>query len=116
MHDPLVGDLAGVVGDTHVLADPDLRRPYEVDWTRRYQGTARCVVRPASTDEVAEVVRICAGHGVGIVPQGGNTGLVGGSIPRDGEVVVSTVRLDDLTVDAVATQIVAGGGATVAAV
>ena len=56
-------------------------RPYEVDWRKRYRGRALAVVRPGSTAEVAAVVRACAAHGAAIVAQGGNTGLVGGSVP-----------------------------------
>ena len=61
---------------------PTNRATFEVDWTGRYRGTCVAVVRPASTDEVAAVVRACARAGATIVPQGGNTGLVGGSVPR----------------------------------
>ena len=56
--------LREVVGPQHVLVDADLRAPYEIDWTRRFTGEARCVVRPASTAEVAAVVRACAEAGV----------------------------------------------------
>ena len=89
-------DLAGIVGPAHVLTDPQLRAPYETDWTRRFTGRARAVVRPADTGQVAAVVRACAEHDVPVVTQGGNTGLVGGSVPRgDGaQVVLSTRRLD----------------------
>ena len=73
--------LREIVGDAHVLVDPDLRAPYETDWTRRFTGTARCVVRPADTAEVAGVVAACAAAGTPIVVQGGNTGLVGAGIP-----------------------------------
>ncbi|MST34964.1 FAD-binding protein, partial [Acidimicrobiaceae bacterium USS-CC1] len=60
----------------------------------RRRGAAVAVVRPGDTAEVAAVVAACAGAGVAVVPQGGNTGLVAGGIPRGGEVVVSTRRLD----------------------
>ncbi len=115
MRDPLAAELAGIVGPAHVLADPALRAPHEVDWTRRFRGTARLVVRPASTAEVAAVVRACAAHGAAVVPQGGNTGLVGGGVPRDGEVVLSTARLADLDpLDVPARQVTAGAGVTLA--
>jgi FAD/FMN-containing dehydrogenase len=56
---------------------------YETDWRKRYRGRALAVVRPGHTDEVAAVVRACAAAGVSLVPQGGNTGLVGGGVPDD---------------------------------
>src|SRR4051812_22556135 len=108
--------LATVVGDGHVLVDPDLRAPYERDWTGRFGGEARLVVRPADTAQVAEVVRLCSGAGAPVVPQGGNTGLVGAGVPRGGEVVISLRRLDAIgPVDAAAGQVTAGAGATLGA-
>ncbi|HKT06125.1 MAG TPA: FAD-binding oxidoreductase [Rugosimonospora sp.] len=105
--------LRAVVGDGHVLVDPDLRAPYETDWTRRFTGTARCVVRPADTGEVAAVVRACAAAGAPVVVQGGNTGLVGGGVPAGGEVLLSLARLTALDpVDAVEAQVTAGAGVT----
>ena len=100
-----------VVGASHVLVSDDLRAPYEVDWTRRFSGRSRCVVRPADPGQVAEVVRLCAGAGVAMTPQGGNTGLVGGGVPADGAVLLSLARLTELsTVDAVSAQVTAGAG------
>lgn len=116
--DPLADALGGVVGPAHVLVDAGLRAPYETDWTRRYSGAARLVVRPGDAAEVAAVVRACAAAGAPVVPQGGNTGLVGASVPRGGgrEVVVSLARLASLgPVDAVASEVTAGAGATLAA-
>ncbi len=114
--DPLVAELTTIVGAADVLTDADVRAGYEVDWTRRYCGPARCVVRPASTAEVAAVVAACAHHGAPIVPQGGNTGLVGGSVPRGGEVLLSLRRLTRLdTVDTAAAQVTAGAGVTIEA-
>jgi len=111
-------ELADVVGDDHVLTDPAVTASYTTDWTGRFHGDAGAVVRPGSTDEVSAVVAICARHGVAIVPQGGNTGLVGGSTPRDGvltPVVLSTRRLASLgEVDTVARELTAGAGVTLA--
>lgn len=76
----LIESLTAIVGKNHVLTGLDLD-DYEQDWRRRVRGKALCVVRPGSTQEVAEVVQACAEVGAAIVPQGGNTGLVGGSIP-----------------------------------
>jgi FAD/FMN-containing dehydrogenase len=109
----IVDELRTIVGDAHVLVDADLRAPYETDWTRRFHGSASCVVRPANTDEVAAVVRACAVAGAPIVVQGGNTGLVGGSVPAGREVLVSLTRLSGLDpVDEVSAQVTAGAGVT----
>ena len=75
-----VDSLRRAVGAPHVLTEGDLSA-YEVDWRKRYRGRALAVVRPGSTGEVAAVVKLCAAHSVAIVPQGGNTGLVGASTP-----------------------------------
>ncbi len=115
--DPLVAALARAVGDDQVLVDDDLRRGYEVDWLGRRLGACRAVVRPASVAEVATVLAACAGAGVPVVPQGGNTGLVGGGIPRGGEVVLSTRRLVGVgPVDRLAGQVAVAAGTTLAAV
>ncbi|HWR88094.1 MAG TPA: FAD-binding protein, partial [Acidiferrobacterales bacterium] len=85
----LTGALRAIVGPAAVLdSEPDMA-PYLEDWRGRYRGRARCIVKPASTDEVAQVVRLLARHGVPIVPQGGNTGLCGAATPDgSGEAVV----------------------------
>src|SRR3954447_20975589 len=108
--------LAEIVGERHVLADDDLRAPYERDWTGRFCGAARLGLRPGDTGHVAAAVRACAQARARIVPQGGNTGLVGGGVPRGGEVVLSLRRLDAIgEVDAPLGQVTAGAGATLAA-
>ena len=105
--------LREIVGDAHVLVDPDLRAPYETDWTRRFTGTARCVVRPADTAEVAGVVAACAAAGTPIVVQGGNTGLVGAGIPTGSEVLLSLTRLTGIEpVDPLEAQVTAEAGVT----
>jgi FAD/FMN-containing dehydrogenase len=115
--DDLARELAEAIGDEHVLTDPGLVAGYTTDWSRRYQGTADCVARPGDTEQVAAVVRVCARHRVPIVPQGGNTGLVGASVPSRGGVVLSTRRLRRLDpVDTLAGQVTAGAGVTIAEV
>jgi FAD/FMN-containing dehydrogenase len=91
----LLGTLRALVGPAQVLATGDLAA-YEVDWRKRYRGRALAVVRPGSAEEVAAVVRACAAAGVAIVPQGGNTGLVGGGVPdASGEqIVLSLTRMN----------------------
>jgi len=105
--------LRGIVGDRHVLTDEDLKAQYQTDWTRRFSGEARCVVRPADTDEVAAVIRACADAGIAITVQGGNTGLVGGGVPAGGEVLLSLGRLTGLEpVDTLEAQVTVGAGVT----
>lgn len=112
----LIRRLTTIVGASHVLTDPAVTAGYVTDWTNRWSGHAAAVVRPGSTDEVAAVVAACADEDVAIVAQGGNTGLVDGSIPHDGEVVVSLRRLDHIhDVDEVSRRLDAGAGVTVAA-
>jgi FAD/FMN-containing dehydrogenase len=112
----LLDALRSIVGAANVLVDADLRAGHEVDWTGRFRGSTPAVVRPASTDQVAAVVRACAEAGVAIVPQGGNTGLVGGSVPLAGELVLSTRRLAVLgEVDDLSGQVTVGAGVTLGA-
>jgi FAD/FMN-containing dehydrogenase len=108
--------LGDVVGPEHVLTDPDVTASYATDWTGRFRGEATLVVRPADHDQVAAVLLRCAEVGVAVVPQGGNTGLVGGSVPRRTPMVVlSTRRLDRVEpVDEPAMQVTAGAGVTIA--
>lgn len=109
----LLGGLRAVVGDGHVLSGRELCAGYERDVTDRYGGEAAAVVRPADTGQVAAVLRLCAEHAVPVVPQGGNTGLVGGGVPRGGEILVSLTRLQALgAVDRAAAQVVVGAGVT----
>jgi FAD/FMN-containing dehydrogenase len=108
----LLREFASVVGDAHVLTG-DATAGYEVDWTGRFRGPAPAVLRPAGTGEVAAVLGLCREAGVPVVPQGGNTGLVGGGVPNHGEIVLSLARLDRLgPVDDDAAQVTAGAGVT----
>ncbi|MDP1878876.1 MAG: FAD-binding oxidoreductase [Actinomycetota bacterium] len=113
----LVAALIEAVGAEHVLTDSSLHDQYVVDWARRFEGPALAVVRPASTSEVADVLRACSAANVPVIPQGGNTGLVGGSVPSpDGDrppVVLSTRRLTSLgDVDPLSGQVTVGAGVT----
>jgi len=121
---PALGELESIVGPAHVLTDPELTAPFERDWTGRFGGPASAVVRPATTDETAAVLRWCFERSVAVVPQGGNTGLVGGSVPRPAPaqgaappvVVLSLRRLDRLErLDEDSLLLVAGAGMTLAA-
>jgi FAD/FMN-containing dehydrogenase len=118
----LVAALRAMLGDAHVLVDPAMRAGHETDWTRRWRGEAVCVARPDDVEQVASVLRACREAGAAVIPQGGNTGLVGGSVPRAREprdrpqVVLSLARLRDLEpVDAAAAEVTAGAGVTLGA-
>ena len=94
MNNAFLQSLRSICGDAHVLTDGDLQA-WEMDWRKRERGKALAVVRPANTNEVALIVKACVAAQVSLVPQGGNTGLVVGSIP-DGtgqQVVLSLQRL-----------------------
>jgi FAD/FMN-containing dehydrogenase len=90
----LLGALRQRLGDAGLLVDGDLAA-YEGDWRKRYVGRALAVARPACTDDVAAVMKLCHEHGVPVVPQGGNTGLVGSSTPDDSgrQLVLSLQRM-----------------------
>ncbi|WP_421885079.1 FAD-binding oxidoreductase [Methylibium sp.] len=91
----LLDALRSTLGPAQVLTDGD-RSAWEIDWRKRYHGKALAVVRPGSTGEVAAVVRACGAHGASLVPQGGNTGLVGGGVPDASgrQVLLSLARLN----------------------
>ena len=117
---PIADRLRTIVGADHVLTDADLRAGFEQDWTGRYRGSCTAVVRPGTTDEVASVVAACNDARVAVVPQAGNTGLVGGGVPRAHHersvVVLSLHRLDHIVdVDVDALQLTAGAGVTIGA-
>jgi len=106
----LLRQFAAVVGPAHVLTG-DAAAGYAVDWTGGFTGHAPAVLRPGGTAEVAALLGLCADAGAAVVPQGGNTGLVGGGVPLHGEVVLSLARLDRLSpVDLDAGQVSAGAG------
>lgn len=113
--------LTNIVGEPHILVG-DLTTGYVTDWTGRFGSPCAAVVRPASTDEVAAVVTLCRTYNIAVVAQGGNTGLVGGGVPRTDPhgrpmVIVSLQRLGNLEPpDTAARAITAGAGVTIAAV
>lgn len=94
-HTALLDSLRVIVGGAHVLTDGDLTA-YELDWRKRERGKALAVVRPQTTEQVAQVVKACAAARVSIVPQGGNTGMVVGSTPdpTGTQVVLSLTRMN----------------------
>jgi FAD/FMN-containing dehydrogenase len=114
----LLDALRAAAGAAQVLTEGNLSA-YEQDWRRRWRGRALAVVRPGSTAEVAAVVRACAAAGATLVPQGGNTGLVGGGVPDDSgtQVLLSLQRLNRVRdVDAANLTLTAEAGCVLQAV
>nr|WP_294547180.1 FAD-binding oxidoreductase [uncultured Rhodopila sp.] len=88
--------IRAIVGDRGILTDSADTAAYTEDWRRLYQGRTSAVIRPGTTQELAEVVRLCAAAATPIVPQGGNTSMVGGAVPNEdgSELIVCTARLN----------------------
>jgi FAD/FMN-containing dehydrogenase len=94
--DRLLDAIRAIVGDRGLLTDSSDTVSYSADWRHLYQGRTSAVIRPGTTQELAAVVKLCAEAGTPIVPQGGNTSMVGGAVPaEDGsELILSTARLN----------------------
>jgi D-lactate dehydrogenase (cytochrome) len=113
----LCARLAEVVGAAHLLTDPADTTPHATDWRKRWFGKALAVVKPATTEEVARVVKLCAATQTAIVPQGGNTGLCGGATPDASgrQVVLNLSRLNRIrAVDTVNNTLTAEAGCVLA--
>jgi FAD/FMN-containing dehydrogenase len=111
--------LADIVGAANVLTAPEDTKPYFTDWRKQYSAPAECVVRPATTQEVGKVVALCARENVAVVPQGGNTGLVGGSVPTGArrEIVLALARMNRIrALDVLNDTVTAEAGCVLAAV
>ncbi len=109
--------LSEVIGSANVLTDADITAAFLREPRGLYQGKAACVVRPGSTAEVASVLRFCHANRLNVVPQGGNTGLVGGQTPDDTghSIVLSLQRLAKLReIDAAAHVMIVEAGMTLA--
>jgi len=90
----LLARFVAIVGDRYAVTDPAEQEPYLVEGRNLYRGTSPAVLRPGSVAEVAAILKLASETGTPIVPQGGNTGLVGGQIPQGGELVLALTRLD----------------------
>ena len=105
--------LIAVVGDKNAITDQDKQAPYLVEFRALWTGHTPVVLRPGSTAEVAEILKICNETSTAIIPQGGNTGLVGGQIPHNGEIVLSLNRMNKIReVDPVSNTITCEAGVT----
>ena len=109
--------LATLVGGRHVIAAPEDMAAYLLEPRRKFAGAALAVIRPGSAADVAAVLRFCNEHALAVVPQGGNTGLVGGQVPHPHgrEIVLSLTRLDRVReTDALSNTMTVEAGVTLA--
>lgn len=96
--------------DASVQGQSDLAN-YNIDWMRKYQGQSQLVLRPRSTSHVSKALKYCSEHSLAVVPQGGNTGLVGGSVPRFDEIIISMTRMNEIrSFDKISGALVVDGG------
>ncbi len=115
----LLTRFAKMVGEANALTRAEDQQPYLHEWRDRYIGKTPVVLRPGSTDEVSRILALANEHSIGVVPQGGNTGLVGGQIPsiEGNEIVLSLSRLNKIRkLDAGGGTMIVDGGVTLAAV
>ena len=109
----LLKRFAAIVGEKFAITDPDLQQPYLTEMRNLFQGHTPVVLRPGSVAEVAAILKLANETSTPIVPQGGNTGLVGGQIPHHNEVVLSLNRLDRIReVDPTSNTITCEAGVT----
>jgi len=90
----LIAKFRGIVGDKYAVTDAADIAPYVTEERDLFHGRSPLVLRPGSTAEVSEICKLASDHRIALVPQGGNTGLVGGQTPHHGEVVISMRRMD----------------------
>ena len=102
---PAVADAAllarfiSIVGEKNAITDPQAQAPYLLEMRDMFRGHTPVVLRPGSVAEVADILELANETATAIVPQGGNTGLVGGQTPQHGEIVLSLNRLDRIRED-----------------
>src|SRR5215468_11265306 len=92
----LIAKFRAIVGDKYAVTDAADIVPYVTEERALFHGRSPLVLRPGSTAEVAAICKLASEHKIALVPQGGNTGLVGGQTPHNGEVVISLRRLDKI--------------------
>src|SRR5215831_6386377 len=109
----LLSRFAKIVGDKYAITDPQAQLPYLTEMRDLYRGRTPMVLRPAKVEEVSRIVALANETGTAIVPQGGNTGLVGGQLPYNDEILLSLNRLDRIReVDATSNTITCEAGVT----
>jgi FAD/FMN-containing dehydrogenase len=109
----LLARFAAIVGQKYAITDPALQAPYVVEMRDLFHGHTPMVLRPAAVAEVSAILKLANETATPIVPQGGNTGLVGGQIPHHNEIVLSLNRLDRIReVDPTSNTITCEAGVT----
>src|SRR5476649_58878 len=109
----LLARFIAIVGPKYAVTDPQIQEPYLVEMRDLFHGVTPVVLRPGSVAEVAAILKLANDTKTAIVPQGGNTGLVGGKIPHRGEIILSLTRLDKIReVDAVYNTMTVEAGVT----
>lgn len=99
------------MGDSAILESADDIEPFNGDWMRKYRGHTKIVLKPGSTEEVSKILKYCNDNMLAVVPQGGNTGLVGGSVPVFDEIVINLARMNKIqSFDEVSGILVADAG------
>ncbi len=113
MNQEFLDKLVGLLGEENVIVDPAELQPWLSDWRGVYKGGAQAVVRPASTQQVSDCLRLCNEYRIPVVPRGGNTGLCGGATPdaSPANVVISLDRMNRIrSIDTIANTVVADAG------
>lgn len=106
----ILDDDSAAVLDASIQGLSDLES-YNVDWMRKYRGESQLVLKPKSVNQVSKILKYCNEQALAVVPQGGNTGLVGGSVPRFDEIVISMSRINEIrSFDEVSGALVVDGG------
>lgn len=108
----LLDEIRGILGARGVITDAETMEPWLIDWRGRYRGRALALVQPEDARQLAALVRLCAKEGIPLVPQGGNSGMVGGAIPDESgkALLLSLRRMNDLCIDAAAGVARCGAG------
>ncbi|CAJ2506998.1 Uu.00g081840.m01.CDS01 [Anthostomella pinea] len=92
----ILGKESAILDGVTAEVSGDDMEPYNMDWMRKYQGHCKLVLKPGSTEEVSKILKYCNDNMLAVVPQGGNTGLVGGSVPVFDEIVINTSRMNQI--------------------
>src|SRR5262249_6348598 len=109
----LLDRFTAIVGPRYAITDPEAQAPYLVEMRDMFHGRTPVVLRPGAVAEVARILALANETATAVVPQGGNTGLVGGQIPHHGEIVLSLNRLDKIReVDPTSNTITCEAGVT----